>query len=84
LLDAVPLEEMARRFDLEETPLVLRVQDYHDEWTRRRLAQLGREFEVETLGINASIFRDVPASTLHTYASWTDHYFLVKARRKAL
>jgi hypothetical protein len=84
LLDAVPLEEMARRFDLEETPLVLRVQDYHDEWTRRRLAQLGQEFEVETLGINASIFQDVPASTLHTYASWTDHYFLVKARRKAL
>ena len=82
LLNSEPLEEMARRFDLEGTPLVLRVQDYHDDWTRRHLAQLDREFEVEILGINASVFRDVPASTLHTYGSWTDHYFLVKWRRK--
>ena len=82
LLNSDPTQEMARRFDLVATPLVLRVHDYHDEWTRRQLAQLGREFEVEILGVNASIFRDVPACTLHTYGSWTDQYFLVKARRK--
>ena len=84
LLNSDPLEEMARRFDLVATPLVLRVHDYHDEWTRRQLAQLGREFEVELLGVNPSIFGDVPACTLHTYGSWTDRYYLLKARRKTL
>ena len=84
LLNSDPLEEMARRFDLVATPLVLRVHDYHDEWTRLQLAQLGREFEVELLGVNSSIFGDVPACTLHTYGSWTDRYYLVKARRKTL
>jgi hypothetical protein len=84
LLNSDPLEEMARRFDLVATPLVLRAHDYHDEWTRLQLAQLGREFEVELLGVNPSIFGDVPACTLHTYGSWTDRYYLVKARRKTL
>jgi hypothetical protein len=62
---------------------LLRVQDYHDEWTGQHLALLGKDFEAEPVAVSESIFADVPMSTLRTYGSWTDRFFLVKARRKA-
>jgi len=83
LLNSAPLEEMSRHFDRGGAPLLLRVQDYHDEWTGQHLALLGKDFEAEPVAVSESIFADVPMSTLHTYGSWTDRFFLVKARRKA-
>ncbi len=81
-LSSAPLEEMLKHFDRDAAPLLLRVQDYHDEWTRHHLPLLGRDFVFETLAVNASIFADVPASTLHTYGSWTDRYYLIRAPGK--
>jgi ribosomal protein S18 acetylase RimI-like enzyme len=81
-LTEAPLGEIARHFERGGGPLAIRVQDYHDEGTRQHLGRLERDFEFEVLATHRSVFPDGPLSTLRTYGSWTDRFFLVKGRRK--
>ena len=58
-------------------PVIVRLVDYHDEWSRHYGPSLLAPFVAEEIAVNPSLFSDVPGCTLHTYSSWTDRYCLV-------
>lgn len=58
-------------------PVIVRLVDYHDEWSRHYGPSLLTPFVAEEIAVNPSLFSDVPGCTLHTYSSWTDRYCLV-------
>ncbi|MBC7368769.1 MAG: hypothetical protein H7343_18495, partial [Undibacterium sp.] len=82
ILNPEPLDRLVAHFDRGGGPVVLRVVDYHDEWSLRYGAALPVRLQVEPIAEYSSTFADVPGCTLHTYNSWTDRYYVVRGARK--
>lgn len=80
LVDA-QLEDVAAHFRSSQVPLLLNVADYRDEWTASCLRRLAQRYVIQRLSERAGSFPTVPTSTLLTYHSWHDHYFLVTGMR---
>ncbi len=78
LLNSAPLEELRKHFKDAGGALLVRVIDYHDEWSAYHGALLQAQFEAKLLATAPSAFGDVGSCTLHTYGSWTDRFYLVK------
>ena len=81
LLNSAQMEPVVAHFQTSQAPLLLRVTDYHDEWTAVCLKELAQRFEIQPVADNPGLFPDVPTSTLVVYHSWHDRYFLVTKRR---
>lgn len=77
LLSSTPLEELRRHFNEAGGALLVRVIDYHDEWSHYHGPLLQAQFEAKLLATAPSVFTDVSSCTLHTYSSWTDRFYLV-------
>ena len=82
ILNGEPLDRLVAHFEKGGAPVVLRVIDYHDEWSARYGAMLPARLKVELIAEFPSTFADVPNCTLHTYNSWTDRYYLVRGVQK--
>ncbi len=81
LLNDGPLAELAERFGKTATPVLLRITDFNDEWNAYNLTLFAMRFEAELVADYPGTFARVPVSTLHTYHSPHDRYFLVTGRR---
>ncbi|HVS52893.1 MAG TPA: hypothetical protein VHD62_11115 [Opitutaceae bacterium] len=81
LLVAQSLEPIAQHFRASSAPVILRVSDYRDEWTAACLRQLEARFEAQVVAENAGSFPEVPTSTLLTYHSCQESYFLITKPR---
>jgi len=77
LLSSLPLEELRQHFKDAGGALLVRVIDYHDEWSAYHGPLLQAQFEAKLLATSPSAFADVESCTLHTYGSWTDRFYLV-------
>jgi hypothetical protein len=82
ILNSEPVDRIVAHFEHGGGPIILRVVDYHDEWSRRYGATLPVRLNVEQIAEYGSTFPDVPGCTLHTYNSWTDRYYVVSGVRK--
>lgn len=82
IMNDSPLDDLRVHFAGGGAPVLVRVVDYHDEWSARYGYQLPVEFDTRLLGTRPSTFADVPGCTLHTYGGWTDRYYLVTGVRK--
>ena len=81
LLNTSELDPVAAHFQSSRAPLLLRVTDYHDEWTAACLEELSRRFEAQLVADSDGSFPGVPTSTLVVYHSWHDRYYLVTKMR---
>jgi hypothetical protein len=70
-------DSLLTHFERGGPPVIVRLVDYHDEWSRHYGPSLLAPFVAEEIAVNPSLFSDVPGCTLHTYSSWTDRYCLV-------
>ncbi len=77
LLSSSPLEDLRQHFKDAGGALLVRVLDYHDEWSSYHGALLQTQFEAKLIATVPSVFADVGSCTLHTYSSWTDRFYLV-------
>lgn len=82
ILNQEPVDRMVAHFEHGGSPIILRVVDYHDEWSRRYGVALPLRLKAEQIAEYDSTFPDVPGCTLHTYNSWTDRYYVVSGVRK--
>ena len=71
------MDELRQHFNEAGGALLLRVIDYHDEWSAYHGSLLQAQFEAKLLATAPSVFADVGSCTLHTYGSWTDRFYLV-------
>jgi hypothetical protein len=78
MMNEEPLDRLRVHFKGGGAPVLVRVVDYHDEWSARYGPSLPAKFDAELVGHFVSGFADVPGCTLHTYNSWTDRYYLVR------
>ena len=78
LLSNLALDEMRQHFKDAGGALLVRVIDYHDEWSAYHAPLFQAQFEAKLLATAPSVFGDVGSCTLHTYGSWTDRFYLVK------
>jgi hypothetical protein len=81
LVNDGPLNELADHFKVRREAVLLRVTDFHDEWTNYCLRLLSDRFEVKSVGEFAGSFAAQPTSTLLTYHSAQERYYLVKGMR---
>ena len=81
LLNDGPLAELDQRWRAGKGPVLLRVADYHDEWTAYNLGQMKVRFEVQDVVDVRGTFPGVPTCTLLTYHSPRHRYFLVTGVR---
>jgi len=77
LLSTAALDELRQHFKEAGGPLLLRVIDYHDEWSAYHGPRLQAQFEAQLLATVPSAFADVASCTLHTYGSGTDRFYVV-------
>lgn len=77
LLEGSPLERLAVHFKTSTQPVLMRVTDYDDDWTRANLARFRSHFRAQEIATYPSAFPSVPVCTLLTYHSATDRYFLI-------
>lgn len=77
LLSSLPLEELRQHFKDAGGALLVRVIDYHDEWSTYHGPLLQAQFEAKLLATSPGAFADVESCTLHTYGSWTDRFYLI-------
>ena len=77
LLNDGPLAELSGRFKTIQTPVLLRITDYNDEWNAYNLTLFAARFHAELVADYPGTFARVPVCTLHTYHSPHDRYFLV-------
>lgn len=82
IMNEGPLDDLRGYFAAGGAAVLVRVVDYHDEWSARYGSQLPVQFEAKLVGARPSTFTDVPGCTLHTYGGWTDRYYLVTGVRK--
>jgi hypothetical protein len=82
IMTELPLEALRSYFVTGGSPVLVRVVDYHDEWSARYGARLPVQFEAKLVGSRPSVFADVPGCTLHTYGGWSDRYYLVTGVRE--
>lgn len=75
-----PFAEIAAHFQGQTKPLLVRVSDYHDEFTRERLRRFAERFEVVAVADDEGTFPDLPPCTLLTYHRSRERYFLVRGR----
>jgi hypothetical protein len=76
------LEELAEYFKLHHEPVLMRVTDYHDEWTRFNERSLLARFSVKLVAEFPGPFPEQPVSTLITYHGARDCYYLVSGPRQ--
>lgn len=62
----------------DASPVLLRISDYSDEITARNLKKLRADFDAQLVAEYPGTFADVPTSTLQTYFSQHEMYFLVR------
>lgn len=77
LLEASPLERLTAHFKTSTRPVLMRLTDYDDDWTRANVVRLRTEFTTRLIATYPSAFPPVPVCTLLTYHSATDRYFLI-------
>jgi len=82
LLTAEPLDELAAGFKAGGGPVLVRVSDYHDEWTAYHLPQIATRFEMQALTEAPGSFPGMPVCTLLTYHGPLERYFLITALKK--
>ena len=82
LLNLGPLIDLKKYFEGAGGPLLIRVIDYHDEWSAFYGPMLQAQFDAQLLVTMPSAFADVSGCTLHTYSSWTDRFYLVRGELK--
>jgi hypothetical protein len=78
LMTEEPLGRLAERMRKSQQPVLLRVTDYRDEWTAFTTQLLLDRFVVDSVGVYRGTFPNVPTSTLLTYHSACDWYYLVR------
>ncbi len=81
LVNDGPLNDLAALLKAGKGPVLFRVTDYNDEWTAYHLRVLAERFEAKPVGEFRGIFADQPTSTLLTYHSPRERYFLVSKPR---
>jgi hypothetical protein len=75
------LDEVAAHFRTGQAPLLVRVADYRDEPSARYLRLFTERFDARVVGNDEGAFPDIPTSTLLTYHSPHESYFLVLGPR---
>jgi hypothetical protein len=75
------LDEVAARFRTGNAPLLMRVADYRDEPSGHYLRLFIELFDARLVGNDEGAFPDIPTSTLLTYHSPHESYFLVLGPR---
>ena len=75
------LDEVAAHFRTGHAPLLVRVADYRDEPSARYLRLFTERFDARVVGNDEGAFPDIPTSTLLTYHSPHESYFLVLGPR---
>jgi hypothetical protein len=78
LMTEEPLGRLAERMRKSQQPVLLRVTDYRDEWTAFTTKLLLDRFVVDAVGVYRGTFPYVPTSTLLTYHSAPEWYYLVR------
>lgn len=81
LLVEPTLGELAAELRAHPQSRLLRVADFHDEWTARMLPAFERDFHAERLGVSPSHFGPLPVCTLLAYHRPTYRYYLVTGAR---
>ncbi|ALG68392.1 hypothetical protein [Beggiatoa leptomitoformis] len=76
LIDSNSLQTIAQVMATKPI-ILLRVEDFLDDFTAKNLKQLQRDYTVETIGKAESSFPDIISCSLHTYHSPRIHYLLV-------
>ncbi|MCX6950995.1 MAG: glycosyltransferase family 39 protein [Verrucomicrobia bacterium] len=82
LLTAGPLDELEAGFKAGGGPVLMRLSDYHDEWTAYHLPLLAARFEVRAVTEAPGSFPDMPVCTLLTYHGPLERYYLVTGPKK--
>jgi hypothetical protein len=80
-LTTEPFDEIAAHFRASAQPLLVRVSDYDDAFTREHLRQFGERFRAEEVAEDPGTFPDLPPCTLLTYLRSRERYFLVRGVR---
>lgn len=62
-------------------PIVISIGDNGYGYSSKYIVWLERRYRMEPLGKLESIFEELPPSTLQTYHSWAEHYFLITGVR---
>ena len=75
------LDEVSGRLRTGHAPLLVRVADYRDEPSARYLRLFTERFDARVVGNDEGAFPDIPTSTLLTYHSPHESYFLVLGPR---
>jgi len=81
LLTPAPLVDLATHFHASMAPVLLRADDFHDDWTSHYVAELEKQFVVQLVAVDPGLFPDVPTCTLLTYQSTPHVYFLISGSR---
>lgn len=83
LLIDEPLPRLAAHFQGGGRAVLMRVTDFHDEWTAATLAKLHARFHATQVADYPGTFPGLPVCTLLTYHSPTDRYLLITGLREA-
>lgn len=81
LVNEGPVEELITHFKAGNGPVLLRVSDYNDEWSVVFVRRLQERLKAQPVGEYPGIFADQPISTLLTYHSPRERYFVVSGVR---
>ena len=76
------LDEVAAELREHPKPLLVRVSDYHDDFTREYLRQFLERFDARKVAEDPGTFPDLPPCTLLTYHRSREHYFIVHGIRR--